>query len=311
MSQTALTNALIRHQIFLQRYGGGVNNKAQNEVDRILAVLLQAIDSGELNGFQTAFVSQLFEGVTEIATTGATDLLAPEALWNSNVLASTAQIAVNPSTADQLLQVFNNTTSNLVQGKTIKPMTPFDLTRQYATTNTSQVLQIVRDGLLTGQANKDIQNQLKDIFANRTKHQTAAYVRTMTNQAANVAKLDTYKKAGIEFEEFVAVLDRRVTLVCASNDGKVFPIDEGPRPALHYQCRSMRVPLVNGAESANVGEYPKWLKRQPKSVQVEVLGEERAKLFRSGELTIDQFVDDRGIEYTLDELEQLYDIEIE
>lgn len=311
MSQTALTNALIRHQIFIQRYGGGVNNKAQNEVDRILAVLIDSLNSGELNGFQQAFVSGLFDGVTDIATTGAVDLLEPEAIWNSNVLAATSQIAVAPSTADQLLQVFNNTQAELVQGKSIVRMTPYDLTRQYSASNTSAVLKIVRDGLLTGQTNADITKALREQFDLRTKHQTKAYVRTMVNQAANTAKLDTYKKADIELEEYVAVLDRRTTLVCASNDGKVFPINEGVRPPLHYQCRSMRVPLVNGAESANVGEYQNWLKRQPKSVQVEVLGEERAKLFRSGELKIDQFVDDRGIEYTLDELEQLYDIEIE
>lgn len=311
MSQTQLTDAIIRHQIFIQRYGGGVNNKAQTELDRILMVLLGAVDDGELNGFQYAFVNQLFDGVAEIANSGSIDLLEPEANWNSKVLATAANIAVAPSTADQLAQIFNNTASELVQGKTVVSMTPYDLTRQYTSTNTRAVLQAVRDGLLTGQTNREIQNSISELFDKRTKHQTEAYVRTMVNQAANTAKLDTYKKAGIEREEYVAVLDRRTTITCASLDGNIYLADQGPRPPLHFNCRSTRIPLVDGSDSANVSEYGNWLKRQPKSVQVEVLGEERAKLFRSGELTIEKFTDDKGVVYSIDDLERLYDIEIE
>lgn len=311
MSQTALTNALIRHQIFIQRYAGGTNNKAQDELDRILALLLSAIGSGELNGFQQAYVSSLFDGVAEIAYGGSTDLLEPEAQWNSNVLMATNGIAVTASTSDELISIFNNRAATLIQGQAEVRMTPPDLTRQYTTSQTSQVLKIVRDGLLKGKTNRDIQNEIEQNFKLRTRNQTEAYVRTMVNQAANTAKEDTYRNAGIELEQYVAVLDRRTTVICASLDGNIYPVGQGEYPPKHFNCRSMRVPLVGDSTSAQVSEYGNWLKRQPKSTQVEVLGEERAELFRSGELTIDQFTDDRGIVYTLDELESLYDIEIE
>lgn len=48
--------------------------------------------------------------------------------------------------------------------------------------------------------------------------------------------------------------------------------------------------------------YQDWLKRQKVAFQEEVLGGVRAKLFRKGGLTLDRFVDQRGVEYTLAEL---------
>jgi SPP1 gp7 family putative phage head morphogenesis protein len=60
--------------------------------------------------------------------------------------------------------------------------------------------------------------------------------------------------------------------------------------------------------AANVGRVPAqvkygtWLKRQPAKFQDEVLGSTRAKLFRKGKVKVDQFVDRRGNELTLDEL---------
>jgi hypothetical protein len=50
--------------------------------------------------------------------------------------------------------------------------------------------------------------------------------------------------------------------------------------------------------------YPKWLKKQPKEIQDEVLGKSKAKLFRSGKLKITQFVDRRNRPLTLKELQK-------
>ena len=48
-------------------------------------------------------------------------------------------------------------------------------------------------------------------------------------------------------------------------------------------------------------------KRQPTSFQDEVLGVERAKLFRGG-MNVDKFTDDEGRTLTLDQLKQLENI---
>jgi hypothetical protein len=44
------------------------------------------------------------------------------------------------------------------------------------------------------------------------------------------------------------------------------------------------------------------MKRQPAAFQNDVLGVTKAKLFRKGDLTLDQFIDRRGNELTLKQL---------
>ncbi len=62
----------------------------------------------------------------------------------------------------------------------------------------------------------------------------------------------------------------------------------------------------------NIGQLPstttyeEWMRRQPVAFQDEVLGQAKAQLFRSGRLTLDDFVDRAGRELTLDQLRQRF-----
>lgn len=139
-------------------------------------------------------------------------------------------------------------------------------------------------------------------------------------------------------ELYVATLDSRTTPICRSLDGKVFEVGKGPRPPIHLNCRSVRVPQIDGrklsgrpadatterqlaglrgparrtAVSKLVGQVPaettyqQWLTRQSVAFQNEVLGPTRGVLFRKGGLTLDSFVDRSGNQYTL---RQLYERE--
>jgi len=91
-----------------------------------------------------------------------------------------------------------------------------------------------------------------------------------------------------------------------------------------HNCRSLRVPVIeskyaipgvkglrssrnpDGSVEKIAGEttYNSWLKRQPADFQDEVLGVERAKLFRGG-MNVDKFTDDNGRTLTLAELKSL------
>lgn len=94
-----------------------------------------------------------------------------------------------------------------------------------------------------------------------------------------------------------------------------------------HNCRSLRVPVIeskyavpgikgkrssrnpDGSVEKIAGEttYNSWLKRQPADFQDEVLGVERAKLFRGG-MNVDKFTDDEGRTLTLEQLKQLENI---
>ena len=92
-----------------------------------------------------------------------------------------------------------------------------------------------------------------------------------------------------------------------------------------HNCRSTTIPKVKdefnlGAsvtgKRASVGAtggkevsakltYGGWLKKQRIEFVDEALGVDRSRLFRSGKLTIDKFVDPTGRVYTLTELERM------
>lgn len=101
---------------------------------------------------------------------------------------------------------------------------------------------------------------------------------------------------------------------CQALDGRVFALGKGIRPPAHIGCRSTTTPLlvgqtdILGDRASAVGPVPakttysEWLLGQSVQVQNDVLGIERARLFRKSQLTLDRFVDETGRYYTLDEL---------
>jgi SPP1 gp7 family putative phage head morphogenesis protein len=136
------------------------------------------------------------------------------------------------------------------------------------------------------------------------RHQATAIVRTATTHVANHSAEAAFQANSdvVKGVQFVATLDARTTEECASYDGKEFGFGEGPRPPLHFNCRSIVVPVVKSwqelgidADELKPGErasidggaaetttYPEWLRRQPKVVQDEALGKGKAELFRRG-----------------------------
>ena len=63
--------------------------------------------------------------------------------------------------------------------------------------------------------------------------QVRAMVRTAASHASATARMETFKQLGVDRYQFVATLDSRTSIQCAANDGKTFPLGEGPMPPLH------------------------------------------------------------------------------
>jgi len=159
-------------------------------------------------------------------------------------------------------------------------------------------------------------------ISKRQKRQADALVRTITNHISSEARTATHQQNPrvVTGEKWVAVLDNRTTIGCAALDGKVYGFGKGPSVPRHWNCRSARVPEINpkfaqpdldGERASEFGpvsggtKYSTWFGKQSKSFQESVLGAERAQLYRNGGLKIDQFTDDLGVTYTLDELRKL------
>ena len=196
----------------------------------------------------------------------------------------------------------------------------------------SRVRDAVRIGIVEGETLDQIVRRIRGTRRNRYadgileigRREAQAVVRTAVNHVATRAREALYAANAdiLKGVQWVSTLDSRTTPVCMARDGRVFPLDSGPRPPAHVGCRSGTSPVTRSARDLGIDlheapagtrssmngqvpaatTYPDWLRRQSVEVQNEALGVERARLFRSGDLTIDQMVRQDGREWTLDEL---------
>lgn len=122
-----------------------------------------------------------------------------------------------------------------------------------------------------------------------TRRELDTLVRTATDVFADLARVQIDLDNGLQGREvYVAILDSRTTKLCAGYHGKTFEVGRGPRPPLHWYCRSTRVPLV-GERTPSLPSYREWLNRLSARDQDEVLGPRQGAAFRAGTLTVEGF----------------------
>lgn len=167
------------------------------------------------------------------------------------------------------------------------------------------------EGLTTPQIARSVQNEI-DV----TRRHATTITRSALSHTANAARSEVGRANAdlVKGVQYIATLDSRTTLRCASLDKRVFPVDSGPRPPQHHQCRSVTTFVLKGV-SGTVGtrasfngqvaadiNYSQFLRNQSREFIEEVLGKTRADLFIRGRLDIDRFTDRSGRTFTLAEL---------
>ena len=205
---------------------------------------------------------------------------------------------------------------------------------------TQQIAKRLTGRLHFGNALKGSVQQIADRGGAATKmadKQVMTIVRTSINQVANEASQRVYEanRDLTDKYQYVATLDSRTSLICARLDGQEFEYGKGPTPPQHFNCRSTTVPIVDfsefgfddppeGKRAAKWGEdqkgrqvpagmtYADWLKKQPKSVQAEVLGKWKSQYFRDlskkegASSALRKIVRKDGSELTLNQLQDRY-----
>jgi len=195
-----------------------------------------------------------------------------------------------------------------------------------------RVAAALRRGFIEGRTVQEITRDIRGTRAARytdgilakTRREIEGLVRTSINHTHSVARDELYKENDdlIKGVQWVATLDKRTTLICANRDGQVFPVDSGPRPPAHWNCRSTTTPVLKswrelgidldeapaGTRASMDGQvsdattYEDWLKRQDAETQREVLGAKRYEKWKDGESLSGFVKDDRTL--TLEELER-------
>jgi SPP1 gp7 family putative phage head morphogenesis protein len=330
-----LLDAGIKHQIYVQRYAGGqvkdlikYLDDAQAEILRQLKTVKSLAESRTLNRKLNRIVQLQQEGLTKLSaelTAKTMDFAEYEADFAVRTMNTAAAAAVTLPASEQLRALVTQRPMQLAisgkAGSTVQNLTLDQAARQFAGDKASEIRRVIQTGVVEGST---VQSLTRDIVSvtNRHKRQAETLVRTSVNHISSEARsaVNQANDDILKGEEWVAVLDGRTTIGCATLDGKILGFNEPPFTPRHWGCRSVRVPVLDdrfqegGLEGTRASvdgpvsakrTYSGWLKDQSPEFQDQMLGKERGKLFRSGKIKLDQFVDENYNPVSLEQLRVL------
>jgi SPP1 gp7 family putative phage head morphogenesis protein len=359
-SNDEIQDALIRHQIGLLRFSKGlaarvraILNRAEPELRARLNARLERIahlgwDPGPATTKRMIKTSLLiaeinrptFKDINERVRRELVALAIGETAFTANLIQDSLPV-VAPliiPTAREL--------RGIVFARPFERNILRDWLRTYEVGDRRRMMGEIRQGLVFNETPRQISQR---IFGTRalggadgvreiTRRGSLTLAQTAMSAITNGVRAELFRKNKrfIKRESYNATLDSRTTPICSSLDGDIFKVGEGPHPPLHPNCRSLRIPVIEGralgsrpfttATQRQLGDlkgparrraidklvgkvpadvnYTEWLRRQNAAFQNEVLGPTRGRLFRSGELDLKGFVDNSGQRHTL---RQLYD----
>lgn len=327
-SHGKLLEALIRHQIYIQQFGGGQVKRALPILRQLAKDLRARIAAATATEFQMGRMVALERDLREIivhATTGMQgaleleDFAEQEAGFAAKLLASGATVEIRQGfTPEQIRAITTRSKMTLLSGNVEKRLTIREAFDDFAQGVGRDSMRVVQAGVLEGKTTDAMAREVSQLVRTRSRQQAEAVIRTATNHIGATARDEVYRANAdiLEGERFMATLDSHTTITCIGFDRTLHPLGQGPRPTLHYRCRSIRVPVVKeeyrlgglGERASMDGPvdnqltYGGFLRQQSKEFQNDVLGPRRAALFRSGKVKINQFTDDAGRVLTLDQL---------
>ena len=333
-----LLDRAVSHQINLLRLSGAVRDKLIANLNRVEDDLIRQIrDRADRGSFTERRLNLILRDVREILNDARpetldivraelAELAAYEADFGIRMLrgSTPVELDIKRPTAEQLRAVV---TSRPFQGKILR-----EWVSELTDSQRRQIRDAIRIAFTEGETIDQIVRRIRgtramgfrDGVMEVSRRHAAALVRTAVNHTATRAREHLYEanRDIVKGVRWVSTLDSRTTEICMDRDGQVYPVDSGPRPPAHPNCRSTTAPVVKswrelgidldeappGTRAAMDGQVPdkltygEWLRRQPAAVQDDALGQTKGRLFRQGNLSVDRFVDQRGRAYTLDEL---------
>lgn len=264
----AWMDALVRHQVGLARLGSAMGNRVNALLRESEADLRARLEKGLSTGMSPGKLKATLKTL-ELARGDAFDKAS--GLWETELEWS----AINePYFLDRTLKTLSpvelqSSLPNLTTLQGIATSTPFEgaMMKQWADglrrADYDRLQRTIQIGLTQGQTGQEIARRIfgtaaalgSDGVLQITRNNAQAISRTAVNSITNEARrLWVDENADIiEWEIFLATLDARTTLICASNDNKKYPRGKGPRPPLHWNCRSLRMPIFSDEA---IGERP-------------------------------------------------------
>lgn len=344
-----IQDRVIRHALFLEGFKTSVQNEIANTLDESLVRILlrldrrlsriaeRGFDTGPATTRRLQELAVFFSEATDAIRRQSFDTLRGELLdlarseirWQKDVIESTIPVSVEmviPSAAALRSAVISN------------PMDGRLLSRWFrdATTKTRRVFEeTVRRSIAEGLTFREIVLETRGTTLQRIEggvlktfsDDFGALTRSAITHVSAHAREALFRENDdlIKGVQWVATLDTITCPSCGALDGRIFPINKGPRPPRHINCRCTVVPVLKsfrdlgidldeapaGTRASLNGQVPEtitwgsWIKRQSTEIQNIALGPRRAAKLRAGTFAPKAFVDRRGNVRTLRELEAL------
>jgi len=330
-SNSYIAEAATRHSVFLQRYGGGIALD-QKEVITDMADAVRNLLLGELSQTRRKRLTTIYKQLQTIinasmaamntdVTAQLNELAVYESDFNLRLLNGAVSVefaAIQPSIIRAMV---SDTKMKLVKGQKTEIGTLDDLYETFAGSTYQRVRSIVAVGTKTGRTADEMARDAYKLVNKTTRAEAKSLVLTATNHIGQEAmnELGNANRDIASMDRYISTLDSRTSLACIPLDGNTYPPNKGPFPPIHYRCRSRRVPKVDdkfsiqieGTRASYEGPvsskltYSGFLRGQSNAFQDEVLGVERAKLFRSGAVRLEKFTDDDNRVIPLSRLREL------
>lgn len=266
-SNEAFFDALVRHQIYLSRVSGSLRNKVlalldATEKDMERTILRRLRSSESLSS--PADVRRLETLLRIIRTPRLRAWDDITKTWTEDLI----QIAkAEPTTLSAIVQTVSPALIDTLQPpvpllRSIVTSRPFEgrVLREWASTAAGDDLRrienAVRLGMVSGESNAAIARRVvgtkslrgADGVTAAARRNVQSITRTAVNHVSNEVSQEFFKSNSDLFDEeqFVATLDARTSAICRSLDGTTHEVGTGPVPPMHFNCRSTRVPVLDG-----------------------------------------------------------------
>ncbi len=260
-----LFDAMLRHQIMLLKLDAGIRNDIYAILDAtekdLAAQIAKRLGEGGRSMLGTRRL-QLLENVIKNTRLEAWDRVtekwieelievAKSEVQTTKGITQTASPVHLDLVLPPVATIKAIVKTNPFEGRTLKQWAD-----NIAEADIKRIMDQIKIGLVQGETGPQIARRIvgsaalkyTDGVTQISRKNAAAITRTAVNALMHAARDEFFDaNPGVfEKERFVATLDARTTPQCRSLDGKVFPKGEGPRPPLHFNCRSIRVPYFDG-----------------------------------------------------------------
>jgi SPP1 gp7 family putative phage head morphogenesis protein len=325
-AEQRLLDSTIRNMVMLERLKAGEVKKFAPFLIQIDQSIRERLSGDELTDFTRARLDRLlkevdavltgiFAGYTDQLQLDLMDIAQSQASFEAKLLTNTLPLGVSLDVAVPALQTlktaaFKNPLSIKGNGGG-KLLDSF--IKDWSAAEVEKISGAIRQGWFEGQTNAEIVRQIRgtkalaysDGILSTTERNAATVVRTSVQHVANQARNEVAKANDdiVKGVKFLSTLDNRTSQICRSLSGQVFPVDSGPRPPMHPNCRSSIILLtkysdifskgatqssMHGQVSADLTYY-QWLHTQSAAFQDLAIGPTRGKLFRDGGISAEKF----------------------